>query len=163
MSTARRARSDSSYAAVQAFRAPKSLEWPSLEVTRLPAEADDKRAQAIFDRIATSRAPGDWRQHDPVLIAQLAIVQVQLDSTMQILATEGWTTLGGKTGMTPIRSPHVDIAQHLSTRALALSRALGITGDPIDSRTVRKNARAIADACAITADVEGEDDRSLLA
>jgi hypothetical protein len=159
----RRPRSDSVSAAVTAFRhTAAQIEWPELEVSRLPRADDDRRAQAIFDRIISSRAPGDWRQHDPVLIAQLSVVQVELDKIMSILAAEGWTSFGGKNGDTRIRSPLIDPAQHLSTRALALSRALGITGDPAgDKRGTGNRAQAVADARATGA--ASDDSHGLLA
>lgn len=157
----RRPRTDSAAAAVRAFATAKErLEWPELEVTRMTNPEDDQRAQAIFSKISTSRAPEDWRQHDAVLIAQLAVVQVSLDQAMVELTTNGWTALGGKTGLTPVRSPMLDVAQHLSSRALALSRALGITGDPIDGRTVAKNAKTLNAARAIA---EDNDPNGLLA
>jgi hypothetical protein len=120
--------------------------WPELEVSRLPRAEDEERAQAIVDRISSSRALEDWRQHDPVLIAQLAVVQVELDKIMVQLSAEGWTTLGGKHRSTPVRSPLIGPARHLATRSLALARALGITGEPADADTVANRAKTASAA-----------------
>lgn len=143
----RRARSDSADAQIKAMQdTKKRVEWPSLEVTRLPKEEDADRAQAIFDRIATSRAPDDWRQHDPILAAHLANCTVELDKLLTLVARTGWVTSAGKNGTQFTRTPLLDPIQHLTTRQLALARALGLTGTPTDAVTIEKNAKGAARA-----------------
>ncbi len=143
----RRARSDSVEAQIKAMAdTQKRVEWPSLEVTRLPREEDADRAQSIFDRIITSRAPDDWRQHDPVMAAQLANCTVELDKLMAVVAKTGWVTSAGKHGTQFTRTPLLDPIQHLTTRQMSLARALGITGSPTDAVTVEKNAKGAAKA-----------------
>lgn len=127
----------------------KRVEWPSLEVTRLPRQDDADRAQAIFDRIATSRAPDDWRQHDPILIAHLSNCTVELDKLLALVAKTGWVTSAGKNGNQFTRTPLLDPIQHLTTRQLSLARALGLTGTPTDAVTVEKNAKGVAKAAGV--------------
>ena len=139
----------------------KRIEWPSLEVTRLPREEDAGRAEAIFDRIVTSRAPDDWRQHDPILIAHLANCTVELDKLLALVAKTGWVTAAGKNGNQFTRTPLLDPIQHLTTRQLSLARALGITGSPTDAVTIEKNAKGASTAANA---IQGDDDiASLLA
>jgi hypothetical protein len=160
----RRPPSNSLDAQIKSFADTKRrIEWPTVEVTRLPRPEDDEKAQAIFDRIITSRAPDDWRQHDPVFAAQLANVTVELDKLMALVAKTGWVTQAGKHGTQFARTPLLDPIQHLTTRQLSLARALGLSGEPTDARTVDKNARASA-AAARAAGAAGDDDAySLLA
>jgi hypothetical protein len=123
----------------------KRIEWPSIEVSRLPRPEDADRAQAIFDRIMTSRAYDDWRQHDPIMAASLANTSVELDKLMALTAKSGWVIGGGgKNGDKMLRTPLLDPIQHLTMRQLALARALGITGQPTDAKTVASNARLAA-------------------
>lgn len=145
----RRSRSDSVEAQIKAMNDTKRrIEWPSLEVTRLPKEEDAERAQAIFDRIVTSRAPDDWRQHDPILVAHLSNATVELDKLLTLVSRTGWVTSSGKSGTQFTRTPLLDPIQHLTTRQLSLARALGITGSPTDAVTVEKSAKGVAKAAA---------------
>lgn len=156
----RRQRSDSVDAAIRAMAdTKKRIEWPSLEVSRLPVKEDADRAQMIFDRISTSRAPDDWRQHDPILAANLANTTVELDKLLTQVAQNGWVIPAGKHGTQMTRTPLLDPIQHLTNRQLALSRALGLTGAPTDSVTVEKNAKGARKAAAA---LQGDDELSSL-
>ena len=55
--------------------------------------------------------------------------------------------------MVVLRSPLLDPAQHLSTRRMAMLRALALTGAQVDTRTVANGARALADAREDVADL----------
>jgi hypothetical protein len=138
----RRERSDSIHTHVSLVAdARNPLEWPEDAVSRMVRPEDDAIATRIFDRIATSRAKRDWRLFDSAMIAELAVVTVELDKLMLLVQKSGWvTSKQGRSGTVLTRTPLLDPIQHLSTRQINLSRALRITGLPTDARTVANAA-----------------------
>ncbi len=142
----RRQRTDSTTTAVQAMRdARHRPQWPVETVDRMLRPEDQERASTIYAQIMSSRAPPDWRQHDAILAAQLAIVEVDLTKLQAQIDCEGYTALGGKNGTTTIKNPALDAQQHLVNRQIQLARALGLVGVGTDLRQVR-NAAKVADA-----------------
>ena len=145
----RRTHSNTVEAAVQDFRdSAGRFTWPEDEVTPLPDETKQARAQKIADRLFTARAPRDWREFDRVLIAQLALTTAELDGIQSLISRSGYVVgkegRNGKTQYT--RSPLLDPLQALQNRQITLSRALGVTGvQGADSRTVAASARRVND------------------
>jgi len=81
---ARRKRSDSVDAQIQASFGNNSLQWPAAI-----AKADGA-VDAIFAGILSSRTAADWREHDLVLAAQLANCHLQADRVFQELCAAGF-------------------------------------------------------------------------
>lgn len=159
MSTARRAKSDSTAAQVAAFsKVKQSVPWPA-EVSPLPRPDDASRALAIFGRLLEARDLDDWRPSDVLLLAQLANAHAQADKITQQIEVTGWTLPSPRNPLQQIRNPLLDALTLVSSRQLSLTRALALNGPPADRKTVSKNARAAADARRVAAD----DPSSLLA
>jgi len=152
MTKARRARTDSTAAAVEAFKAAGRREtWPETEVDRMSRPEDQERADAIFARILTARASKDFREHDLILAAQLAVTEVDLAKVQSQLDRFGYmTTNAGKNGNRLSRSPLVDVWQALTNRQIQLIRSLGLSGVGTDLRQVNNAAKLERDAREIS-------------
>ena len=160
MSTARRAKSDSTAAQVAAFtKAKQTLAWPA-EVSELPRPEDASRASAIFNRLLAARDLDDWRPSDVLLAAQLANSHAQADRVTQEIEATGWVIPSPRNPDQKIRNPLLDALTLISSRQLSLTRALALNGPPSDRKTFSKNARTAADARRA---VDADDTFSLLA
>jgi hypothetical protein len=156
----RRAQSNSVGAQVDAFRrAGQTLSWPDA-IRQLPHQDDADRAGAIFAALAQSRDIADWRPGDILLLAQLANANAQADRLTHEIEVTGWTIPSPKNPDQQIRNPALDAMSMVSSRQLALTRALALNGAPGDRRTAANHQRTAAAARAI---VEDDDGHSLLA
>ena len=135
----RKLRSDSIAAQIaMAQTAQKSdvqFTWP--ETWDLPDDpAKAERAKLIADDIWSTRPPGEFSAFEVNIIAELATVSADLAAINKILSDTNYMVKreakGGR--MVATRSPLLDPAQHLSTRKLALSRSLGLTGSATNPR-----------------------------
>ena len=142
---ARRQRSDSTTAAVkmtQQALAKPGFPWP--QAWDLPSDEDKaRRAQLIADDIYAVRPREEWTAAECNIIAELAIVSADLAVIQNLLSESNYLVKReGKGGrMVATRSPLLDPAQHLSTRKLALTRSLGLTGREHNPRNA--NARGL--------------------
>ena len=134
-----RLRSDSTTVAVAAAQAAKKgesrFQWPS--TWQLPDDtAKAENALRAADDIWALRPPAEWSQAEVSIIAELAILSADLSAIQKILSDTNYLVRReGKGGqMIATRSPLLDPAQHLSTRRLALSRSLGLTGSATNPR-----------------------------
>jgi hypothetical protein len=142
----RRQRSDSIEAGVKAIRdTSRRLEWPE-EITHLIDPAERARALALFQRILEARHIDDWRSADLPLVSQLANATVMSDRLLAEIDQVGFTVSSPKNPEQKLRNPSLDGLQMISARQLALSRMLGLSGLPSDSKTISKNRRSAADA-----------------
>lgn len=147
---ARRAKSNSTQVAVQAFReAAQKPQWPAGDVTPLPDPEQAARALDLYLRTMTSRAPQDWRASDCALVAAFANASIQLDAMTVEITKQGWTVPSARNPEIMTRNPLLDAVQHLTTRQLSLARAIGVSGLPTDARTVRGGAKAANHARAV--------------
>ena len=132
----RKLRSDSITAQIaMAQTSSIQFEWP--ETWDLPDDpAKAERAKLVADDIWSCRPPSEWSAAERSLIAELAIVTADLAAIQKILSDSNYLVKReGKGGrMVASRSPLLDPAQHLSTRKLALSRSLGLTGSAANPR-----------------------------
>ena len=121
----------------------QTIPWPASTVTPMPDEARQQRAQAIFEGTLAGRAFSDWtRPGDVAAAARMAIVQVLLDEADQIIATEGLTSLGGKSGSVVISHPMLAAATALQSRMTSLTRQLSQFGAQTDARQLTTAANA---------------------
>lgn len=146
----RKLRSDSLTAQVettQTAMAEIAFEWPGS--WDLPEDAE-KRAKvlALCDDVWNGRDPRDWRETDGNIIAEFALVSIDLSETQTILSECNYLIekegRGGKIIKT--RHPLMDAAQHLTTRRMALARSLALTGAAATPRNVRQRGQDIANA-----------------
>ena len=143
----RRQRNDNTESGIAAFKAARDpMVWPAETVDRMSRAEDQERAEVIFRAIMTSRAPADFRQHDHVLAAQLAVVEVDIAKLQAQIDLEGYTVAGGKNGTATVKHPALDPQQFLVNRQIQLARALGLVGVGIDLRTVKNGAKLVNDA-----------------
>ena len=139
----RKLRSDSVTSQIAMAQKPGvQFEWP--EAWDLPSDPEKaERAKRIADDIWASRPPGEWSAFEVNIIAELAVVSADLAAINKILSDTNYLIKReGKNGrMVASRSPLLDPAQHLSTRKLALSRSLGLTGSAANPRNAGARAQ----------------------
>ena len=114
-----------------------------------PSEPLDEIEQAFFDRIIRSRELDTWSEHDLALATHLAQTQRQFSEAMQVVKTEGRTTLNPRG--TPVAHPEVAALNQLAgsvrsfTAQLGLSASQrGVAGQHQQSRNAaEREARAV--------------------
>ena len=160
-----RLRSDSTTVAVAAAQAAKKGEsrfkWPlTWQLPDDPEKAEN--ALRAADDIFALRPPPEWSQAEISIIAELAILSADLSVIQKILSDTNYLVKReGKGGrMVASRSPLLEPAQHISTRRLALSRSLGLTGSATNPRGAGARAQVFTQ---IADGLSGADEFSLLA
>jgi len=141
----RRSRTDSTTSATAAFQATQNsaeFVWPTETVTPMAHPEKQEHAMRIAQQIWASRAPQDWGDFQRTMIAQLAIVSVDLDQLQTMISQTGYVTRksNSKGNPTVARNPLLDPIVQLSNRQITLSRSLGLTGAPADSKTIANRA-----------------------
>lgn len=146
----RKLRSDSLTAQVetaQTAMAEIAFEWPGS--WDLPQdEAKRAKVLALCDDVWLGRDPRDWRETDSNIIAEFALVSIDLSETQTVLSECNYLiTKEGRGGREiQTRHPLMDAAQHLTTRRMALARSLAITGAAATPRNVRERGQNISKA-----------------
>jgi hypothetical protein len=136
-------KTDSIAAALAAHRnVSAKIEWPADAVTKFDDDERQSKAQRIFDSVIEAREISEWRRVDVLGAARLALVQVHLDAVDRMIAQQGYTTLGGKSGAVEVASPLLASAASLQARAMTLSRQLSQFGVVTDRRRIEAGARA---------------------
>ena len=141
----RRQRADSLTAQVAAHQQQAGVfEWP--DVVDLPDDEDKaRRCLQIADDVFATRAPDDWRDSDPLLIAEFCIVSVDLNEHQSELTNSGYFhEVAGRNGRTVVATnPRVDVVHRLSSRRSKLAGVLALTSISGlgHSRTIGRNAQ----------------------
>ena len=146
----RKLRSDSLTAQVetaQTAMAEIAFEWPGS--WDLPQdEAKRAKVLALCDDVWLGRDPRDWRETDSNIIAEFALVSIDLSETQTVLSEYNYLiTKEGRGGREiQTRHPLMDAAQHLTTRRMSLARSLALTGAAATPRNVRQRSVEMAEA-----------------
>jgi hypothetical protein len=155
----RQARSDSAAAAIAAAKAAASPELRPPAHVQLTASAEP-----YFADIVRARARSEWNEHQLTIAAQMAECMAEQEEVRAEIALDG-RVLKNERG-TLVANPLVGISEALARRQMALGRSLQMIGraigdprKPQGTRTLEKNARAMAGEVA----TEGADGDGLLA
>ena len=103
---------------------------------------------ALCDDVWLGRDPRDWRETVSNIIAEFALVSIDLSETQTVLSECNYLiTKEGRGGREiQTRHPLMDAAQHLTTRRMSLARSLALTGAAATPRNVRQRSVEMAEA-----------------
>jgi len=131
----------------QTAMAEIAFEWPGS--WDLPQdEAKRAKVLALCDDVWNGRDPRDWRETDSNIVAEFALVSIDLAETQAVLSECNYLiTKEGRGGREiQTRHPLMDAAQHLTTRRMALARSLALTGAAATPRNVRQRGADMSKA-----------------
>lgn len=144
--TARKARSDSTQAAIAQHKAAQEARehhWPAESVTLPPDPVKAESVSVIWRSLQKSRPHEYWLPGDLILLAHLSLSLRQADEYNQQLERFGAFIKSGKSGNQLTRSPILDVLQTTLARCQSLSSKLGIGSISADSRTIKNEARSL--------------------
>lgn len=142
-----------------------AIGWPET-VTRMCREIDQAKAEVIFADILRHRPASEWLRfkHDLSQAARLSAVMVSMDTIRAELDRDGYISMGGKSGSTPVVNPAMSVLSSLQAISTQISRALHISLGQKDAENLAHRTKASADAAETLDGVNGgKGDDGLLA
>lgn len=135
---ARRKRSDSIEAKVQAFQgAIKDIEPPEyIQIT-------DEEELAVWRQFTRARAREDWRDMDLILLAKVVKTEVKIRRHEELLVSEG-EIMENQRG-TPIVNPRAQLIDTLTRQQLSVIRSMSLNQTASDARTVNAKAKTASE------------------
>ena len=159
---ARKTRSDSVTAALQAAKGIAAVAWPET-VDRLSKPEDAAMALQIFnEEIIPARTQSSWTKYpmDIATAARLSNAQVMASVTQRVLDKSGPVIMTGKTKSTPVANPALVAFRAYASLAEQLKKSLHIS---LNVSGARSDSRHAGETAGMASDVADLNDNDLLA